>query len=70
MRDWLPSYAEAIGAKRPLRVPKLIARMAAGSAAVSFATEMRGASNAKARRELGWSPGYSSWRRGFAEALG
>ena len=70
LREWLPAYAEALGARRPMRVPKLVARLVAGAAVVGFATEMRGASNEKARRELGWSPGYSSWRRGFAEALG
>ncbi len=70
LRDWLPVYAQALGARRPLRVPRLLARLVAGGAAVGFATEMRGASNEKARRELGWSPGYSSWRHGFAEALG
>ena len=57
VREWLPAYAEAIGAKRPLRVPKLIARLIAGPDAVAFATTLRGASNAKAKRELGWSRG-------------
>jgi len=70
MREWVPAFAAAVGARPPLRVPKLIARMVAGPGAVAFATRMRGAANAKARRELGWAPGYSSWRRGFAEALG
>lgn len=70
MRDWVPVYAEALGAKRPLRVPKLIARLVAGSAAVAFATTLRGASNAKAKRDLGWSPAHASWRQGFFDALG
>jgi nucleoside-diphosphate-sugar epimerase len=70
MRDWLPVYAEAIGAKRPRRVPKLIARLFAGPAVVAFATTLRGASNAKAKAELGWQPRYASWRQGFAAALG
>jgi nucleoside-diphosphate-sugar epimerase len=70
VRDWAPVYAEAIGAKRPLRVPKLIARLVAGPAAVAFATTLRGASNEKAKRELGWQPIYRSWRQGFAQALG
>lgn len=70
LRDWLPAFAAAVGAKRPLRVPKLIARIAAGSEVVAFATTMRGASNAKAKRELGWQPRYASWRQGFSEALG
>jgi nucleoside-diphosphate-sugar epimerase len=69
-RDWLPVYAQALGAKRPLRVPKLVARIAAGTDAVGFATQLRGASNEKARRELGWRPRYPSWRQGFSEALG
>src|SRR5215210_3546969 len=68
MKDWLPAYAEAFGAKKPLRAPAWIARLAAGKAAVGFATELRGASNEKAKRELGWQPRWASWRRGFREA--
>jgi 2-alkyl-3-oxoalkanoate reductase len=70
LREWLPAYAEALGAPRPLRVPKLLVRLVAGSAAAAYATELRGASNAKAKRELGWQPRYASWRQGFREALG
>jgi nucleoside-diphosphate-sugar epimerase len=69
-RDWLPFYAEAIGAKPPRRVPGWLARLVAGRFAVGMATAARGASNAKAKRELGWEPRYPSWRRGFREALG
>ena len=69
LRDWLPVYAAALGAKRPLRVPRLLARLLAGPAVVAFATTLRGASNAKAKRELGWQPRHPSWRRGFVEAL-
>jgi nucleoside-diphosphate-sugar epimerase len=67
MREWAPAFAEAVGAKRPLRVPAWIARLIAGPGAVSMATQLRGASNAKAKRELGWQPRYPSWRRGFAD---
>jgi nucleoside-diphosphate-sugar epimerase len=70
LREWLPVYAEALEAKRPLRVPTFLARLAAGPFAVAFATELRGASNAKAKRELAWEPRYRSWRQGFREALG
>jgi len=70
MREWIPAYAEALGAKKPLRVPKLIGRLVAGPMATHMATELRGASNAKAKRELGWQPEYSSWREGFRKALG
>jgi nucleoside-diphosphate-sugar epimerase len=70
MREWVPVYAEALGAPRPLRVPKLIARVVAGKAVTMFATSLRGASNEKAKRELGWQPRYASWRQGFREALG
>jgi 2-alkyl-3-oxoalkanoate reductase len=69
-REWVPRYAEALGAKRPFRVPRLLARLVAGQYAVMLATELRGASNERAKRELGWSPAYASWRQGFAEALG
>jgi nucleoside-diphosphate-sugar epimerase len=70
LREWLPVYAEALGAKRPLRVPKLIARLVAGAGATAMATTLRGASNERAKRELGWEPIHPTWRRGFLEALG
>lgn len=70
MRDLIPAFAEVIGAKRPLRVPAWIVRLAAGAAVANAGTQMRGASNAKAKQELGWEPRYPSWRQGFAEALG
>ena len=69
MRDWLPVYAQAIGAKPPRRVPVLLARLVGGKAAVEMSTGLRGASNAKAKRELGWQPAHPSWRQGFSEAL-
>jgi nucleoside-diphosphate-sugar epimerase len=70
LREWLPVYAEALGARRPRRVPTFLARLVAGPFAAAFATELRGASNAKAKRELGWQPLYATWRQGFREALG
>jgi 2-alkyl-3-oxoalkanoate reductase len=69
LRDWLPAYAAALGAKPPLRVPLFIARIVAGPLVPMFAEELRGASNAKAKRELGWTPAHPSWRQGFAESL-
>jgi nucleoside-diphosphate-sugar epimerase len=67
--EWLPTLAEALGAKPPRRVPTWLARIAGGEAGVSMMTQSRGASNAKAKRELGWAPRYPSWREGFrAEA--
>jgi nucleoside-diphosphate-sugar epimerase len=69
LHDWLPVYAEALGAKPPRRVPVWLARLLAGSATAAMATQLRGASNAKAKRELGWQPRYPSWRQGFREAL-
>jgi len=69
MRDWLPVYATALGAPAPRRVPAWLARLAAGRAATEMATSLRGASNAKAKRELGWRPRYASWRTGFPEDL-
>jgi len=69
MRDWLPVFAEAAGAKRPLRVPLWLAKLVAGPGVVSYALNLRGASNAKAKSELGWRPTHPSWRQGFAESL-
>jgi 2-alkyl-3-oxoalkanoate reductase len=67
-RDWLPVYASAIGARRPLRVPVWLAQLVAGKAAAAMATALPGASNARAKRELGWEPRWPSWRTGFREA--
>jgi nucleoside-diphosphate-sugar epimerase len=67
---WAPLLAAAVGAKRPLRVPGWIGRIAAGEVATVAMTEIRGASNDKAKRELGWRPRYPSWRQGFAGGLG
>lgn len=67
--DWLPALAEAVGAAPPRRVPAWLARFAIGEGGVSMMTKIRGASNAKAKRELGWQPLYPSWRRGFRDGL-
>jgi nucleoside-diphosphate-sugar epimerase len=63
--EWLPVLADALGAKPPRRVPAWLARLFAGEPGVVMGTEARGASNAKAKRELGWTPRYPSWRTGF-----
>jgi nucleoside-diphosphate-sugar epimerase len=67
-RDWLPVLADVLGAKPPRHVPRWLARLFAGEAVVMMATESRGASNAKAKRELGWDLHYPSWRQGFVAA--
>jgi nucleoside-diphosphate-sugar epimerase len=64
--EWLPALAETIGARKPWHVPRLLGRVLAGEAAIVMMTETRGASNAKAKRELGWEPRHPSWREGFA----
>jgi len=70
VRDWLPALATTLGAKPPRRLPRWLGRLVAGQAATVMMTEVRGASNAKAKRELGWRPRYPSWRQGWAEGLG
>ena len=70
MREWLPALANVLGAKPPRHVPRWLARLLAGEALVMMSTEARGASNAKAKRELGWTLRYPSWRLGFADAYG
>ena len=67
LRDWVPAYAEALAAPPPRRVPVWLARLVAGKMASSMNVQP-GASNAKAKRELGWAPRWSSWREGFPEA--
>ena len=70
VREWLPVLAQALGAKPPRHFPRWLARPFAGQAAVMMGTESRGASNAKAKRELGWTLRYPSWRQGFFAAYG
>jgi 2-alkyl-3-oxoalkanoate reductase len=67
MREWLPAFAEVLGAKPPRRVPRWLVTLAVGPTLARSATEVRGASNAKAKRELGWQPAHPSWRQGFRE---
>jgi nucleoside-diphosphate-sugar epimerase len=69
-RSWMPELARVLGAKPPRRVPRWLGRILAGEAATIMMTEVRGASNEKAKRELGWKPRYASWRQGFAQGLG
>jgi nucleoside-diphosphate-sugar epimerase len=68
VREWLPVLAQALDAEPPRRFPRWLARLVAGDVAVVMGTESRGASNAKAKRELGWQPRYPSWREGFVAA--
>ena len=65
--EWLPAMADALGARRPMSVPRWLGRLLAGEPATVMMTEVRGASNAKAKRELGWQPGHPSWRAGIAQ---
>jgi len=67
--EWLPALTEALGAPPPRRVPRWVARALAGEAGTVMMTEVRGASNAKAKRELGWRPAHPTWREGFRELL-
>ena len=66
--EWLPALAQTLGAKKPMRVPTFIGRLFAGEVGAVMMTELRGASNAKAKRELAWRPAHPSWRQGFATA--
>jgi nucleoside-diphosphate-sugar epimerase len=67
--EWLPAFAAALGAKPPMRVPAWLARMAAGSAMVTWMGSLKGADNARARRKLGWEPRYRTTRKGFVKGL-
>ena len=68
--QWLPALAQMLGAKKPMHVPRFIGRMFAGEVGVVYMTEIRGASNAKAKRDLGWRPEHPSWRAGFRDVSG
>jgi len=67
--EWLPYLADVLGARPPRRVPAWLARLIVGEAAVSMMTKIRGSSNAKAKRELGWKLEYPTWREGFRDGL-
>jgi nucleoside-diphosphate-sugar epimerase len=67
--EWIPVFAQALGAKKPLKLPAAIGARLLGPFVFGMMTSQRGASNAKARAELGWEPGYRSWRDGFPEAI-
>jgi nucleoside-diphosphate-sugar epimerase len=66
--EWLPALVQELGAKKPVRVPRFVGRLFAGEVGVVMMTDARGASNAKAKRELGWRPAHPSWRQGFLAA--
>jgi len=66
--EWLPALAQTLGSKKPMRVPRFVGRLFAGETGVMMMTELRGASNAEAKRDLGWRPKHASWRQGFAAA--
>jgi nucleoside-diphosphate-sugar epimerase len=66
---WLPYLADAVGAKRPIRVPSWLGRLAAGEVTVQWMTEGRGSSNDKAGRTLDWRPAWTTWRDGFRHGL-
>jgi 2-alkyl-3-oxoalkanoate reductase len=68
-RDWLPAFAEAVGAKPPRRVPAFLAKLVLPKDLGVVATELRGASNARFKREFGWEPHYASWREGFRDGI-
>jgi 2-alkyl-3-oxoalkanoate reductase len=69
-REWLPVLADAVGAEPPRQVPRWLARLMAGEAATMMGTEARGAANAKAKRELGWTLRHPTWREGFPATYG
>jgi nucleoside-diphosphate-sugar epimerase len=66
VNEWLPALAQQLGARKPMRVPRFVGRIFTGEPGVVMMTTLRGASNAKAKRELGWQPAHPSWRQGFA----
>jgi nucleoside-diphosphate-sugar epimerase len=69
VREWLPVLADALGAGPPRHFPRWLAQLVAGEVAVVMGTEARGASNAKAKRELDWNPTWATWRTGFRHGL-
>ena len=70
VREWLPAFAEMLGAKPPFHVPAWIGRLVAPEHVFAMMTQQRAGSNAKAKHELGWQPAHTSWRQGFADVIG
>ena len=70
MSEWLPALASALGAKRPFRIPVALGNVVMGREMVKLSLASRGASNAAAKKELGWTLRYPSWRQGFPAAYG
>jgi 2-alkyl-3-oxoalkanoate reductase len=66
---WLPFLAEALGSKPPMHIPGWLGRIAVGPHGVAMLTQVRGASNQKARALLGWNLKWPSWREGFRNGL-
>jgi nucleoside-diphosphate-sugar epimerase len=66
--EWLPALAQELGARKPMHVPRFVGRIFAGETGAVMMTELRGASNAKAKRELAWRPAHETWRQGLAAA--
>jgi 2-alkyl-3-oxoalkanoate reductase len=69
VREILAGLAKAVGAKPPRRIPRWLGRLVAGEGNTIMMTEVRGASNEKGKRELGWELQYPSWRLGFEDGL-
>jgi 2-alkyl-3-oxoalkanoate reductase len=67
--QWLPELAKAVGAPKPLRLPGWLGTLLMGEAGMSLMNEVRGSSNLKARKLLGWEPRFTSWRVGFHRGL-
>jgi len=70
VNQWMPLLAEQVGGRNPMRLPAWLARPLIGEFGVALMTSVRGSSNAKAKRELGWTPSYATWREGFRTGIG
>lgn len=70
VNQWMPFLAEQVGGRNPMRLPAWLARPLIGEFGVALMTSVRGSSNAKAKRELGWTPSYPTWREGFRTGIG
>jgi nucleoside-diphosphate-sugar epimerase len=64
VRQWLPAFAEWLNAPQPPQISTEDALKAGGADAVYYGTQMRGASNAKAKRELNFQPRRLEWITG------
>jgi|SRR5579862_1047115 len=66
---YLKDFAARLGAPAPRRVPVWLARWLAGEQAVEYLTKSVRTTNARFRRDFGWTPRYPTYREGLQQIV-